>query len=64
MLNTQAISRSREARDLNLITDNNSYVQNWSIVQIIVIIATTVLQVYFVKKLFQERPTGSSKIRI
>ncbi|XP_074102547.1 transmembrane emp24 domain-containing protein 5 [Cotesia typhae] len=64
MLHTQVISRSREARDLNLITDNNSYVQNWSVAQIIVIIATTILQVYFVKKLFQERPTGSSKIRI
>lgn len=64
MLQTQQWSRSREARDLNLIVDNNSYVQNWSLVQIIVIAATTVLQVYFVRKLFQERPSGYSKVRI
>ncbi|GLH04845.1 hypothetical protein R5R35_003594 [Gryllus longicercus] len=52
MLQYQHHSRGREARDYNLLIDNNKYVQNWSLAQIIVIAATTVLQVYFVRKLF------------
>ncbi|XP_033232243.1 transmembrane emp24 domain-containing protein 5 isoform X2 [Belonocnema kinseyi] len=64
MLQTQHISRGREARDLNLLIDNNAYVQNWSVAQLIVITATTVLQVYFVRKLFEERPSGYSRVRI
>lgn len=64
MLQIQYQSRGREARDLNLLLDNNSYVQNWSIAQLIVIIATTVLQVYFVRKLFEVKPSGYSKVRI
>lgn len=58
------MSRSQEARDLNTLLDNNSYVQRWSIVQILVIVITTVVQVYFVRKLFEVRPSGSSKMRI
>lgn len=64
MLQVQYQSRGREARDLNLLLDNNSYVQNWSIAQLIVIVATTVLQVYFVRKLFEVKPSGYSKVRI
>ncbi|XP_012285609.1 transmembrane emp24 domain-containing protein 6 [Orussus abietinus] len=64
MLQTQHISRSREARDMNLLLDNNSYVQKWSIAQMIVITATTVLQVYFVRKLFEVRSSGYSRVRI
>ncbi|KOX79286.1 Transmembrane emp24 domain-containing protein 6 [Melipona quadrifasciata] len=45
MLQTQHLSRSREARDLNLLLDNNSYVQTWSIAQIIVIMVTTTIQI-------------------
>lgn len=64
MLQYQYMSRSQEARDLNLLIDNNSYVQRWSIVQLVVIAATTVLQVYFVRRLFDVRPSGYSKVRI
>ncbi|KAL1137966.1 hypothetical protein AAG570_009661 [Ranatra chinensis] len=44
--------RGTEARDFNLLTDNNTYVMKWSIIQIIVLIITTIIQVYFVRKLF------------
>ncbi|XP_024940591.1 transmembrane emp24 domain-containing protein 5 isoform X2 [Cephus cinctus] len=64
ILQTQHLSRSREARDLNLLLDNNSYVQKWSIAQIIVIAATTVLQVYFVRRLFEVRPSTYSRVGI
>ena len=53
ILQYQHHSRGRETWDYNLLEDNNRYVQNWSVAQIIVITATTVLQVYFVRKLFQ-----------
>jgi len=64
MLQTQHWSRSREERDLNLLLDNNSYVQMWSIAQVIVITLTTMIQVYFVRKLFDVKPSGYSKTRI
>lgn len=57
ILQTQHLSRSREARDLNLLLDNNSYVQTWSIAQIVVILVTTTIQVYFVRKLFEVKPS-------
>ncbi|XP_011500769.1 PREDICTED: transmembrane emp24 domain-containing protein 1 [Ceratosolen solmsi marchali] len=63
VLQIQHFSRSREDRDYNLLLDNKSYVQNWSILQIIVIVATTVLQVYFVRRLFEVRG-GYSRSRI
>jgi len=52
MLQYQHHTRGRETWDFNLLEDNNRYVQNWSVVQILVITFTTVLQVYFVRKLF------------
>lgn len=52
MLQYQYHSRGREARDYNLLEDNHSYVLNWSVVQIIIIVATSTLQVFFVRKLF------------
>ncbi|XP_012261676.1 transmembrane emp24 domain-containing protein 5 [Athalia rosae] len=64
MLQIQHLSRSREARDINLLLDNNSYVQNWSIIQLLVITATTTLQVYFVRRLFEVKPSGYSRVRI
>lgn len=64
MLQTQHLSRSREARDLNLLLDNNSYVQTWSIAQVLVITATTLVQAFFVRKLFDIKPSGRSKTRI
>ncbi|XP_043270729.1 transmembrane emp24 domain-containing protein 5 [Venturia canescens] len=60
----QYISRSRETRDYNLLVDNNSYIQQWSIVQLAVIAATTMLQVYFVKRLFDVKPSTYAKVRI
>lgn len=64
MLQTQHWSRNREARDLNLLLDNNSYVQIWSMAQVLVITVTTMIQVYFVRKLFDVKPSGYSKTRI
>ncbi|CAG9799436.1 unnamed protein product [Chironomus riparius] len=60
----QANSRAREARDYALIRDNNSYVGTWSIVQIFVIVVTTTVQVYFVRKLFDIKSSGYSRSRI
>ncbi|XP_069677489.1 transmembrane emp24 domain-containing protein 6 [Periplaneta americana] len=53
MLQYQHHTRGRETWDYNLLEDNNRYVQNWSVAQILVITCTTVLQVYFVRKLFE-----------
>ncbi|KAH0956162.1 hypothetical protein HN011_002107 [Eciton burchellii] len=64
MLQTQHRSRGREARDLNLLLDNNYYVQMWSIAQVLVITATTLVQVHLVRKLFDVKPSGHSKTRI
>lgn len=44
--------RSREEKNLNLLLNNSSYVQMWSITQVIVIIVTIMVQVYFIRKLF------------
>ncbi|XP_017892902.1 transmembrane emp24 domain-containing protein 6-like [Ceratina calcarata] len=64
MLQTQYLSRSREARDLSLLLDNNFYVQTWSIAQIIIAIVTTTTQVYFVRKLFEVKPSRYSRAGI
>lgn len=53
MLQYQHHTRGRETWDYNLLEDNNRYVQNWSVAQILIITCTTVLQVYFVRKLFE-----------
>lgn len=41
----QSHSRNSEARDMALLEDNNSYVQTWSIAQIVVIMITCSVQV-------------------
>lgn len=64
MFQYQANSRAREARDYALIKDNNSYVGTWSIVQIFVIVVTTSVQVYFVRKLFDIKSSGYRRSRI
>ncbi|CAO1369031.1 unnamed protein product [Diamesa serratosioi] len=64
MFQYQSHSRAIEARDFALITDNNSYVQKWSIAQISVIIVVTTIQVYFVRKLFDIKSGGYSRSRI
>lgn len=55
ILQQQYHARSREARDFNLLEDNNRYVMNWSVIQILVIAATTTVQVYFVRQLFNSK---------
>lgn len=60
----QAHSRALESRDYALLKDNESYVGTWSIVQIFVIVVTTCVQVYFVRKLFDIKSGGYSKNRI
>nr|SVE83243.1 EOG090X0AV2 [Daphnia magna] len=62
ILQMQQLARSREARDYNLLLDNETYVQNWSIAQCVVVIACFVVQVYFVKKLFETKSGGRGRI--
>ncbi|CRK86219.1 CLUMA_CG000043, isoform A [Clunio marinus] len=64
MAQYQAHSRARESRDYALIKDNNYYVGTWSMVQILVIVITTCVQVYFVRKLFDIKSNGYSRNRI
>ncbi|CAH0556150.1 unnamed protein product [Brassicogethes aeneus] len=63
MLQYQHYSRGREAWDLNLLESNNSYVIRWSLIQIVVIAATTAVQVYFVRKLFDLKSGGGGRGR-
>uniref|UniRef100_A0AAG5D8K4 GOLD domain-containing protein n=1 Tax=Anopheles atroparvus TaxID=41427 RepID=A0AAG5D8K4_ANOAO len=63
MFQYQAHSRNNEARDYAIIMDNNAYVWKWSVLQILVIVFTTSVQVFFVRKLFDIK-TGSGKSRI
>lgn len=45
MLQFQSYTRNSEARDYALLEDNKSYVQNWSIIQILIIAITCSVQV-------------------
>ena len=62
----QQLSRGLESRDYNLLLTNVSYVSNWSLAQVLVVIISGVVQVYFVKKLFADpkQGTGKAKTRI
>lgn len=60
----QVHSRNREGRDAALLEDNNSYVQKWSLAQILVITLTTTVQVYFVRKLFEVKTGPGGRTRI
>jgi len=46
-------SRSHESRDAAMLEDSLSYVSFWSVMQCLVIMATSSVQVYFVRKLFE-----------
>lgn len=59
MLQYQHYSRGREGKDYNLLVDNNSYIIRWSVIQILVVLATSGFQVYFVRKLFENKSTSS-----
>ena len=62
----QQLSRGLESRDYNLLISNMNYVSKWSLIQMVVVIISGIVQVYFVKKLFQDprQGTGKSKARI
>lgn len=62
MLQHQYHLRSQESRDYNLLIDNKTYVNRWSIMQMLLIMGTSTLQVYFVRKLFESK-AGKSKTR-
>ncbi|VEN52887.1 unnamed protein product [Callosobruchus maculatus] len=65
MLQYQYHSRARESWDYNLLQDNNTYVVRWSLIQIFIIMVTTAIQVYFVRKLFDIKVgSGGGKTRI
>lgn len=57
MLQYQNHMRGMEGRHYNLLVDNNIYVFRWSAIQIIVICGATIVQVYFVRKLFDVKNT-------
>ncbi len=48
----QQLSRGLESRDFNLLSANLNYVSTWSLIQCTVVVLSGVLQVYFVKQLF------------
>lgn len=52
ILQYQHNSRGRETRDFLLLSDNNTYIVTWSLIQIFCIAATSVIQVVFVRQLF------------
>ena len=62
----QQLSRGLESRDYNLLISNMNYVSKWSLIQMVIVIVSGIVQVYFVKKLFQDprQGTGKSKTRI
>ncbi|XP_022917635.1 transmembrane emp24 domain-containing protein A [Onthophagus taurus] len=63
MLQYQYHARGREAWDFNLLESNNTYVFRVSMAHIILIVAATTIQVFFVRKLFEVK-TGYSRSRI
>ncbi len=60
----QQLSRGLESRDYNLLLSNMSYVSNWSIALVLVVIISGVVQVHFVKKLFADPQTGAGKAKV
>jgi p24 family protein gamma-5 len=62
----QAVSRRQAMTDWYTVAGNNSFVRTLSIVMCVVIIVTSLFQVYFVRRLFNVHGTGvksSSKPR-
>lgn len=61
MLQYQSHTRSSEARDFALLVDNNAYVQNWSMIQIFVILLTCSIQEMGVPStLYTDKPFSKS----
>ena len=57
----QQLSKGLESRDYNLLVTNFNYVSNWSLAQVLVVICSGIVQVYFVKKLFNDPRVGAGK---
>jgi len=58
VLKMSSISRGHLLNDWYTIRSNNRNVQLWSIVMCFVIVATSVFQVYFVRRLFNVHGAG------
>ena len=57
-------SKQQHSYDGYLAESNNRYVQNWSLLQCIIIIACSIVQVIFVRKLFESNEFGAKgKVR-
>ncbi|OTF73313.1 transmembrane emp24 domain-containing protein 1-like protein, partial [Euroglyphus maynei] len=57
-------SKQQHSYDGYLAESNNRYVQNWSILQCIVIVACSIVQVIFVRKLFESNEFDAKKGKI
>ena len=55
-------SKSRAANDWELLISNNAYVMRWSLIQVVVVVATGCLQVFFVRKLFDTQTKSRGRI--
>jgi hypothetical protein len=64
MRRAQAISRQHAITDWYIITGNNEYIQNWSILMGVVIMATSGLQVFFVRRLFETHNVKDKNIKV
>lgn len=53
MLKYQDQNRRHMSKDWYLVDGNNRYVQYWSLAQCLVVVLTSTVQVYFVRKLFE-----------
>ncbi|KPM02307.1 transmembrane emp24 domain-containing protein 1-like protein [Sarcoptes scabiei] len=56
-------SRQKHTYDLYLADSNNRYVQNWSLIHCVVVIACSIVQVIFVRKLFESNEFKKGKVR-
>lgn len=63
MINYLEFSKQQHSYDWHLIESNNQYVQNWSIIQCVVIVISGLVQVYFVRKLFNMEPNSGKGFR-
>jgi hypothetical protein len=62
MLKSLDHSRRQNTHDFYLLESNYSYVQFWSVVQILVIVTSSAIQVYFVKKLFLDDMSAKGSV--
>ena len=65
MLRLQALSRQGVISDWYLIIGNNAYIQKWSIAMCVIILMSSGIQVYFVRRLFSSHnvKSGGTKER-